>query len=284
MDCAGEVANFTGSLCRNGNLDAGEACDTGFATYTCCTPACTIEADDTPCTNASGCQTSEACSSGTCIGVPRPTGTACDLDRDLCTEDTCDGSGGCAAGPCSPCCRDAGGTCFFDAICTHPTQASSSFSLATSSPTGSDRLKWRLLSLADTAAEEFGDPTATTDVAICPYFYDEFYGPTLLASFRAPGGSTCGSRPCWKRSRTGFRYRDPKGRSDGLTSIMLKAGDGRAARIVAKGRGASLPDWPGLPYPPLGVILRAGASCWGAEWWYLNIVEQPGAIDATDGQ
>jgi hypothetical protein len=284
MDCGGQVASFAMGLCRNGNLDAGEACDTGFVTDSCCTPSCTIEPDATPCTNGSGCQTSEACSGGACVGVPRPSGTACDLDYNLCTEDGCDGSGACVAGPCSSCCREMGTLCFVDSICAHPTQASSSFSLATGTTTGTDRLKWKMPSLPDTAPEQFGDPTTTTDVAICPFYYDEIYGAKLLAAFRAPASGTCGSsRPCWKSTRTGFRYRDPKGHSDGLTSVVLKAGDGGAARIVVKGRGASLPDWPGLPYRPLGVILRAGASCWGAEW-YSDVVEEPGAIEATGGQ
>jgi len=131
---------------------------------------------------------------------------------------------------------------------------------------------------------EFGDPTVSTDVAICPYYQNELYGPTLLAAFRAPAGSICGSRACWRSSRTGFRYRDRRARFDGLTSIVLKAGDGGIARIVARGRSANLPYWPGLPHPPLGVLLRAGASCWRAEYQSPFIDEQPGAIEATDGQ
>ena len=282
VTCAGESVSFTAGLCQNGNLDAGEDCDTGFFGYVCCTSSCTVEPDGTPCTTGSGCQTEEACSTGACVGAPRPSGAACDVDGDRCTEDSCDGGGACVAGPCSACCRELPGACVFDANCTRPTERSSLFSLTTTSGTRSDRLTWRLLHLADTPKDEFGDPTADTDVAICPYYVNELHGPTLLASFHAPAGDICGPRACWKRTRSGFRYRDRDARSDGLASILLKAGNGGAARIVAKGRGPSLPDWPGLPHPPLGVLLRSGASCWGAE--YLIVDEQPGAVEAAEGQ
>jgi hypothetical protein len=284
IDCDGQVANFTGGLCRNGNLDSGEACDTGFDTQLCCSSTCTVEPDGAACTTGSGCQTDEACASGVCAGTPRPIGSSCDLDHSLCTEDACDGSGGCAAGPCSPCCRVVGTQCFLDAICVHPTEASSAFALTTATSTSRDRLTWKLADLPDTDVSEFGDPTVDTDVAVCPFYYDEFSGPTLLASFRARGGSTCGSRACWKSRRSGFRYRDPRGRSDGLTSILLKAGSDGAARIVVRGRGENLSDWPGLPHPPLGVIVRAGTHCWGADWYSPDFQDQPGAIAATGGQ
>jgi hypothetical protein len=284
LECDGEGAAFTGLLCRNGNLDPGEACDTGFDTQRCCSSACAVEPDGAACTTGSGCQTGEACASGVCAGTPRPSGTSCDRDRDRCTEDACDGSGGCAAGPCSPCCREVGAQCFLDTMCVHPIEPSSVFALTTGASTPRDRLTWKLADLPDTDVSEFGDPTADTDVAICPFYYDELYGPTLLASFRARGGSTCGSRACWKSARNGFRYRDPRNHSDGLTSVLLKAGSGGAARIVARGRGANLSDWPGLPYPPLGVVLRAGTTCWGADWNFGDFQERPGAITATNGQ
>jgi hypothetical protein len=282
IECFGESLSFTAGLCQNGDVDPGEDCDTGFFGFLCCTPSCTTEPDGTACTTGSGCQTGEACSSGACVGTPRPQGDPCDIDFDRCTEDGCDGNGACVAGPCSSCCRELPGACVFDANCTRPLERSSVFSLTTASGTASDRLTWRLKSLADTAADEFGDPTTDTDVAICPYYVNELHGPTLLAAFHAPAGGTCGQRACWKRRRSGFGYRDRDARSDGLFSIRLKAGTGGAARIVAKGRGPNLPDWPGMPHPPLGVLLRSGANCWGAE--YLTVDEQPGAIEAAEGQ
>jgi hypothetical protein len=167
-------------------------------------------------------------------------------------------------------------------VCARPTEPSGSFELRTLSSTRKDRLGWKLTDLPDTEVDDFGDPTMSTDVAVCPFYRDEIHGATLLTSFRAPAASTCGTRPCWKRLRTGFKYRDGQAASDGLSSVALKAGTAGSARIIAKGRGPNLPDWPGLPHPPLGVLLRAGARCWVAD--YLDIVDRPGAIEARDGQ
>jgi hypothetical protein len=86
--------------------------------------------------------------------------------------------------------------------------------------------KWRRGQ--ETMTSDFGDPFATTTYAVCTYDGSR----TILHSENVVEPEPCfssGPMPCWRATRTGFRYRhtDPFGRS---TKVVLQAGaDGRAA-------------------------------------------------------
>src|SRR5262249_44482554 len=72
----------------------------------------------------------------------------------------------------------------------------------------------------------------------------------------------------WRAASRGFRYRDFRGSSRGVTSAQVKAGTDGAARVSVKGRGGAL----GLPALPLRrddevvVQLVAPPACFEARY------------------
>jgi hypothetical protein len=52
---------------------------------------------------------------------------------------------------------------------------------------------------------------------------------------------TCGTKPCWRaQSTTGWIYRDPAARNDGIKTVTLKGGIAGTPLIKMTGAGASL--------------------------------------------
>jgi hypothetical protein len=125
-----------------------------------------------------------------------------------------------------------------------------------------DAIQWKWTSGAATAANEFGDPTASDAYRLCIY-----EGPTPNARVRtdmrfAPGG-LCDGKPCWKAlgkppGVKGFQYK-----SKARGSLALKPGiDGKAQiKLAVKGVAALLPPLP-LGSFPLRVQLNGGGTCW----------------------
>jgi hypothetical protein len=111
----------------------------------------------------------------------------------------------------------------------------------------------------------------------------------LLTHARAPGGESCGGRPCWGVRGSGFRYSDRERSHGGLRKITLAAGGtGRVrARVEASGPVLALPA---LPLQlPLGVQLVAdGGACWEATFSAsgarLTGAEQGFLVDVTGDQ
>ena len=138
-------------------------------------------------------------------------------------------------------------------------------------------LVWRWTRGADTPPGALGDPTSTTNYALC--VYDES-GPTPALALRAlvPAAGDCSAGPpmCWSPSTGGFRYRDPHRTPEGLFDMTLKSGLGGAARITVRGTGANLV----LPTLPLGVPLRVQLESSTGECWE-GIYSTPRANDAT---
>lgn len=106
--------------CGDGVLDLGEACDDGNnAAGDCCSATCTAEAagavceDGMYCNGADHCDAAGSCgrhSGSPCDGGPEcnrgcdeaddacsasPSGESCSEDANVCTDDVCDGAGGC---------------------------------------------------------------------------------------------------------------------------------------------------------------------------------------------
>ena len=99
-----------------------------------------------------------------------------------------------------------------------------------------DSLVWRWRKGTQTDRVDFGDPPHTTDYALC--IYDESGSvPNLVMAAVAPAGGTCVTRPCWKETFVGFRYRDRNKSADGLLSIILRSG--RMGRRPSWSRGVA---------------------------------------------
>ena len=124
---------------------------------------------------------------------------------------------------------------------------------------------WKWVKGAATARADFGDPLSGTDYALCVYDGNQ----SLVAHGCAPAGGTCGDRPCWRATSTGFKYRDREVGPGGLMNsfqLVLKAGVAGQAKIGAVGKGQT-PSVPSLPLAqPVTVQLvnSDGAACWEA--------------------
>ena len=117
---------------------------------------------------------------------------------------------------------------------------------------------------ADKAA--FGTPTTSTDYTFC--LIDESGAePSLVLSARAPAGGTCGGKPCWRESRSGYSYAAALVGPDSLGKLKLKASR-TAVRIALRGGGKRLR--PGrLPLVvPVRAVLKKSESgpSWGARF------------------
>src|SRR5207249_1348214 len=127
-----------------------------------------------------------------------------------------------------------------------------------------DALLWKWAGGAATTKADFGDPVATTTYQLCLYDHSGSQ-PTLRLTANAPAGGTCGARPCWTGTATGFLYADPALTPDGLATISARVAGAGAAKLVIKGKGTNLP-LSGVPLgPPVTVQLSAGSGmCWEA--------------------
>jgi hypothetical protein len=237
----------------------------------------------------------DACVSGVCTGGPPPT---CD-DGNACTDDFCDPLLGCQNVPNTAPCDDgsactvgdvcSGGACqpgpplVCDAFLNCDPQAGCVIGrpgcrkpiLPHRAPLGirnqpddrRDGLTWQWTAGAATSKADFGSPLTTTDYTIS--IYDASGGQPVLRA-HIPAGGLCGSRkpkPCWKETRSGFRYGNPALVPNGILRLDLHAGEAKKARVGIQGRG-SLLGLPALPLtPPLKVQLeRADGACWEADY------------------
>lgn len=100
--------------------------------------------------------------------------------------------------------------------------------------------------------QSLGDPTREDGPSVEFCLYDGngggLLGFDLVMESLVPAGGRCDGKSCWKAlpgKRKGFLYRDRSGGNDGITKVLLKAGD-NSARVQVKGRGTRL-NPPTLP-------------------------------------
>ena len=122
--------------------------------------------------------------------------------------------------------------------------------------------KWGSGEATDVA--DFGDPVSTLDdYALC--IYDGSPGTPLLteAVMRAAGG--CPTKPCWKATSKGPKFRDKARLPHGVIGLKLKAGTAGTAVLITKLKGERTPT-PFLPATvPLTVqVQTAHGACWEA--------------------
>lgn len=276
-----EQGPFHATLCGNGNLDAGEACDDGAVTGGCCTDACTPKPDGVSCTSTAACQIAPSCSAGACVGTPKPAGTDGEADGNRCTDDACDGAGSCVMGPCSPCCGGPQCTSAPRFSCKGSTDVRDLIDIEKKPDDARDRIIWRIPRLEATSLADLPDP-ATTDYAVCFYTINSVDDFALYFDAVAPAGLGCGRKRCWTQSPTGgVAYNGGRLKPDGVASLRVKPGADGRARLSFIGRGPNL----NLTNPlfifggSLLVELHAGDACFGAR--YFNLGERPDIRTST---
>jgi hypothetical protein len=107
--------------------------------------------------------------------------------------------------------------------------------------TNTPRLQWHWSEGASAVMQsDFGNPLATTAYTLC--LYDEVGGSAVFKTGATiPAAGTCGAKPCWRAlSTTGWTYRDPAARNDGIKTVTLKGGSAGTPRIKMTGAGANL--------------------------------------------
>ncbi len=144
-----------------------------------------------------------------------------------------------------------------------------------------DRLSWTWPKGGAIGIAELGDPTATTDFALCIYDRSGGMDPTRIFVANAPGGSTCNGKPCWRTKGTGFTYKDGKALHDGLAQISIVGGDfGRATiKVKAKGTALPTPTLPLAPQPRVTVQLQNSiGGCWEERYSPVGAVNTPSEL------
>ncbi len=132
-----------------------------------------------------------------------------------------------------------------------------------------NKIAWKWSKGALTTTAELGTPTTTTSYLLC--VYDGTDAPILTLSI--PAGGTCGDKPCWKETSSGFSYRNKDGDPNGVKGLSLSVGRELpgTAKISLKGGGADLPI-PTLPLVQAPDAVRillindAGSASWCASY------------------
>jgi hypothetical protein len=144
-----------------------------------------------------------------------------------------------------------------------------------------DRLLWKWLRGATTSKADFGAPLTTTDYELCVYDASA----ALIVRACAPAGGLCASKPCWRESRRGYKYRTrdvaPSGAKRTL-QLDLKEGPDGKARIIVKGHGGN-PAIPSLPVaqPVTVQLVNGGAACWQTTFSAPARQNEPGRFKDT---
>ena len=258
VDCGGPDC---ASCCGNGTTQIGEQCDDGNQLNgDCCGSTCQYEPSGSTCATDGDACTDDVCDGSGGCGVFNM--APCD-DGDACTDgDICDGAGGCA-GPTPTDCDD-NDACTADS-CVSPTTgcvnanapaggcliaAKSSVLIKNAADNTKDKLLWKWIKGAAVSSMDLADPVTSAEYRLCVYA-----GPTNapLASAALPPGSG------WSTIGTkGYKF---KGTSPGgLSLALLKGGAAGKSKALAKGKGAALPD-PMLPVAyPVTVQLKKDGS------------------------
>ena len=244
--CPPDVLAAPGTECRPaaGPCDAAEICD-GVSSGC---PANIILPDGTDCSDGAFCNGVEQCAAGVCAGGPAPCGGFCDESGNACVS-------GCPPQP--QLCRSAGKSLLL---------------LRNTGSETKDKLIWKWIKGAATTLSEIGDPTASTDFALC------FYAGT--PPFLIAGGEVAlpADATRWTPQRTiGFKYKDPAASADGILKGKLTVSDVGKSKAFLKGKGGQLPD-PVLPIAdadlPLTVQLVNSTStvCWESRFNSSNVL------------
>ena len=133
--------------------------------------------------------------------------------------------------------------------------------MKTKSPHTKDNLLFTWKKGARTAFYEFGSPSNTTKYSLCVFDQNG-----LIVEVPVPAGGTCGSRPCWKQTGSGFRYADGTLSNHGAQSLILGAGPDGKAKIIVRAKGVNLGMPAALSVAPAVIVQvkNSDGACWGA--------------------
>src|SRR5262249_15496480 len=87
--------------------------------------------------------------------------------------------------------------------CQSASSQKASIALGTGATPAHNKLVWKWTSSGTVAPEDFGEPTATTGYDLC--VYDQ---RGRIASATVPADGQCGTKPCWKPSANGAKYKN----------------------------------------------------------------------------
>lgn len=217
--------------CGNGVIDAGEQCDDGNRLDgDCCSAICYSD------TLGDACSDKDECTQG----------DSCQLDGATLT---CVGSEEKRSD-----CRGSVGV------------ETAKIAIKDTTPDTNDQLSFAYGKGVATSKADFGLPHGSTDYSLC--LFRETGPKTLLHRAKVPGGSLCGSSPCWSNSRSGYKYKDRSGTNSGVTSISLAAGDAGRTKIKLKAKGLNLvpPAIALLGETITAQLINSEGICWDAEF------------------
>jgi len=143
----------------------------------------------------------------------------------------------------------------------------SPLSIKDGTPDTRDALTWRWNKGDATGFAELGDPRDADAYAFC--IYDG--SGTLVVEARAPGGETCGTKPCWKTvgpaaSPRGYLYADRDLTPDGVSRLQVQSGVATRAKASVSAKGANLAT-PPLPLAlPVTAQLQTTGACFTATY------------------
>ncbi len=255
--------------CNDHNVCTTDTCDTGLGNCVY------VDNDGADCDDGLFCTGTDTCSGGECVvhtGDPcaignvcasfcfnatkscgiAPVGVFCEDDGSLCTMDRCDGAGTCVHAP------------FVEPNCVQPGPAKASLVVKDNADDTKDSLTFKLSSDAVEVVGDFGDPVNSDDYQLC-LFDAADPAPSRKLFPVVPHGGLCGTKPCWKPTKTGFKYANKAGTPQGVGSVVLKLSKTGNPSIVVKGKGAHL-GAPAIPLTtPVTAQLKAtNGRCWSA--------------------
>jgi predicted acyl esterase len=121
------------------------------------------------------------------------------------------------------------------------------------------RLDWRWKSSGSADPNGFGDPTATTDLRLCVY---DATG-SVVTSVLLPAAGTCGTRGCWTKTKTGFRYADPGAATSARQGLLIEKRKKRTfLEISARGPHLPVPSMPFMDGPVTVQLVGEPPVCW----------------------
>ena len=174
---------------------------------------------------------------------------------------------------------DAGAAYLFDpcglapespGTCTQPNLSGKAlFQMKNISNNRRDLVLWKWLKGPVTPKSAFGDPVNASSYALCAYNDPGGLGsPQLIYRAAIPAGGFCRGKPCWKSTRSGFKYVNKDTAADGVLNVVLVEGTvPDKAKIIFRAKG-ELVQFPGMPLTaPTKVTVQlknSDGQCWEA--------------------